>query len=306
MLTVLLATRNGARTLAGLLGSLERLHAPPGGWKLVVADNGSTDETPVILDRFRPRLPLTVIREPRRGKNVALNAALAHLDGALAVFTDDDVLVDPGWLEALHRAADSRPDYSIFGGAIRPIWSRPPDPWILEWVDLAVTYTVTDPALPAGPIAPNLVWGPNMAIRASIFSAGFRFDEGVGPSGRDYAMGSETDLTLRLAAAGHRSWFCPEAVVGHLIRAEQMSRRWVLSRAERFGRGMYRRELIRMTSPPPLVFGVPRYLWRMLTARLGTYVLALPASARARFEAGWELRYLLGCIREGRRHFGGA
>jgi len=309
MLTVLIATYNGATQLRQTLPSLERMTVPAGGWKLVVAENGSTDDTSAVLDAFRSRLPVTVVTEPRQGKNTALNAALGQVEGDLAVFTDDDIIADPGWLVALRRAADGHRDYAIFSGAIHPIWPWTPHPWILEWVDLEVCYTVTDPARGEGPVAPNLVWGPNMAIRADLFAAGVRFDEGVGPSGRDAPsgrdspMGSETELTLRLAAAGHRAWFCPDARVGHIIRGEQMSRQWILARATRFGRGMYRRQLTAMSSPPPLVFGIPRYLLRMLLTKVQRYVLALPMSARARFHARWDLQYLIGCMREARRHF---
>src|SRR5262245_60802113 len=180
MLTIFIATYNGATQLRQTLPSLERVTVPPGGWKLVVSENGSTDDTPAVLDAFRSRLPLTVVREPRLGKNTALNTALDQLEGDLAVFTDDDIIADPDWLLALRRAGDARRDYAIFGGAIRPIWPWTPSPWITEWVDLEVCYSVTDPARSEGPVAPNLVWGPNMAIRGELFAAGLRFDERVG------------------------------------------------------------------------------------------------------------------------------
>jgi glycosyltransferase involved in cell wall biosynthesis len=302
MLTVVFSTLNGARTLPRMLTSLERVKAPPGDWALVAVDNGSTDDTYAILESFRQRLPLEIVREPRPGKNRALNVARPSWRGDLIVFTDDDIEGDPGWLVALRAAADAQRDYSIFGGMIRPIWPRAPDRWILEWVDLAVCYTVTDTGQPEGPVAANLVWGPNMAIRADALGAEIWFDEEVGPRGRDYAMGSETDLSLRLAAGGHRAWFCRQAIVGHLIRPEQMTRAWVLGRATRFGRGMYRRNLHSLAAPPPLLLGVPRYLVRMILEGWLRYLRAVPYP-RARFAARWHLNYLLGCVQEARRHF---
>ena len=95
MLTVFLATRNGSRTLPGVLESFTRLRVPPSGWKLVVVDNGSTDQTCEIVASFRASLPVTYVFEGRMGKNVALNTGLTHLEGDLAVFTDDDVFPNP-------------------------------------------------------------------------------------------------------------------------------------------------------------------------------------------------------------------
>ena len=48
MLTVLIATRNGAATLPRVLASYTQLEPPTGGWKLVVVDNGSTDGTAAL------------------------------------------------------------------------------------------------------------------------------------------------------------------------------------------------------------------------------------------------------------------
>src|SRR5215471_5623735 len=103
MLTVLIATRNGAHTLPRCLAALGQLIAPVGGWKLIVVDNGSTDATREIVESFADRLPLTYLLEPRPGKNAALNAGLDHVEGDLVVFTDDDVLARPDWLVELRR-----------------------------------------------------------------------------------------------------------------------------------------------------------------------------------------------------------
>ena len=280
MLTVAFATRNGARTLPRMLASLERLKAPRGDWGLVAVDNGSTDGTPAILEMFRSRLPLEIVREPRAGKNRALNAARPSWRGDLVVFTDDDIEADPEWLAALRAAADTHRAYSIFGGVVRPIWPRPPDPWIVEWVDLAVCYTVTDPAQAEGPVAANLVWGPNMAIRAEAFEPGIRFDEDVGPRGRDYAMGSETDLSLRLAAAGHQAWFCRQAIVGHLIRPEQMTRGLGAGACRPGSAGACLDAIcVPWRRRRRCVLGVPRYLIRMLLA--GGFATCAPCPSRA-------------------------
>ncbi|MFM2086658.1 MAG: hypothetical protein RLZZ237_1527, partial [Pseudomonadota bacterium] len=78
MLTVLMPTYNGAGTLPEVLHAYTGLLPPRGGWRLIVADNGSIDGTAAVLERFRGRLPLTVVQVARRGRSAALNGAVAR------------------------------------------------------------------------------------------------------------------------------------------------------------------------------------------------------------------------------------
>jgi glycosyltransferase involved in cell wall biosynthesis len=217
MLTVLIATRNGSRTLAEVLDAFARVQVPSSGWKLVVVDNGSTDRTHEIIESFQKILPMTYVFEGSLGKNVALNTGLAHIAGDLVVFTDDDVFPRPDWLNQLRTAADDHPSYAMFGGVILPRWEVKPLPW-LEWVPPAPVFSLTDPRLREGPTDPGFLYGPNMAIRAEVFNGGARFDASIGPRGADYPMGSETELLQRLKRQGHKAWHVQEAVIEHFIR----------------------------------------------------------------------------------------
>ncbi len=69
MLTVLLATRNGSRTLPDVLANFTRLQVHPSDRKLVMADNGSTDSSREIIATFQVQLPLTCVFEEKSGKN---------------------------------------------------------------------------------------------------------------------------------------------------------------------------------------------------------------------------------------------
>ena len=98
MITVLIATHNGAETLPAVLNSYCKLEPPNGGWELIIVDNGSTDSTKEIVHAFQSRLPLTYVFEPRLGKAVAQNNGLSRINGDLLVMTDDDALPRPDWL----------------------------------------------------------------------------------------------------------------------------------------------------------------------------------------------------------------
>jgi L-malate glycosyltransferase len=301
MLTILIATYNGAKTLPEVLSAYCALEPPDGGWKLVIVDNGSTDHTKEIIAAFRHRLPLTYLCEPKKGKNAALNTGLSTISGDLVVLTDDDVLPRSDWLRQLRLAAHSQPLYAIFGGPILPKWQLPPEEWMLTWVPMGPTFALLN-SFDEGPINPRLVFGPNMAVRADIFQRGYRFDEAIGPQGSSYAMGSEGEFLRRLAKAGFKAWHCRDAIVEHIIRSFQMNKAWVLARAVRYGRGQYRLAAKELPSLPASVLGIPMSLLLHILAqglRLGCAKLS--SDREKVFKAQWRLNFLVGKSIEARQ-----
>src|ERR1700730_3450779 len=236
--TVLFSTFNGQHTLPRMLDPLERLETPAGGWKVVAVDNGSTDDSAKLLKQRAANLPMTVISEPRRGKNAALNAGLAFVEGGIVALTDDDVILPPDWLVSIERVAKQQPEYDIFGGAIVPVWEESPPSWLLRCAPQGA-WALTN--FPEGPIGPNNVWGPSMAVRTAVFHD-HKFDEGIGPDGsRVYAMGSETEFTMRVEKSGHRCWHFRSSPVGHIIRPFQLKPEWILQRRYNLARGIRRK-----------------------------------------------------------------
>lgn len=302
MLSVLMATHNGARTLPTVLDAYCRLEPPNDEWRLIVIDNGSTDNTKELIRAFAHKLPLTYVFEPKPGKNGALNTGLGHIQGDLIAFTDDDAVPHPDWLLQLRRTADAQPSFAIFGGVVLPRWETTPQPWILEWVPLSVAYALTNPAWPEGPIAPTLIFEPNSAYRRQIFEAGYRFDPAIGPSGSNYPMGSGSEFHVRLRNAGFGAWHCKRAVVEHMVREYQMNRDWLLGRAFRYGRGQYRQELREKFKSVRPVCGVPGVLLRELGIQaLRVAKSALRGDNRDRFNERWNLNFLAGQAYEARQ-----
>lgn len=301
-LTVLLATHNGAGTLRRVLDTYQAVAAPPGGWRVVVVDNASDDETPQLLAHFKNLLPLLPLRTEQRGKNVALNFGLTHLQGDLVVLTDDDALPEPDWLLALQGSAAAHPAFDVFGGHIDAIWPADTPEWIPRLVNLGATFAVTPPGIAEGPIEAAQVWGPNMAVRRKVFDAGHRFNEAVGPQAGQYIMGSEVEFTCRVEKAGHSAWFAANARVGHIIRPKQIERQWIIDRAFRLGRHMFHRELESLKPGTPMLRGAPRWKFRLLLREHVSRMLALlTGNSDRRFLADWEISFLKGYLSEARR-----
>ena len=108
-------------------------------------------------------------------------------------------------------------------------------------------------------------------------------------------MGSETEFTVRLERAGHGAWFVADAVVEHMVRPEQMAEEWVLSRAYRHGRGIYR-----YTAPPRARFASVRGVPVEMALRRAAYGTAASLARRAlrpsarRFWWIWKAEWLRG------------
>ena len=87
-LTVAICTWNRAGLLARTLERLVAMESPVAPWEVLVVDNGSTDDTPRVLDRFASRLPLRRLLEPALGLSNARNAAVACTDYRISRFAN--------------------------------------------------------------------------------------------------------------------------------------------------------------------------------------------------------------------------
>lgn len=92
--SVLLAVHNGGAFLAAKLDSLLESQYPADRLEIIVASDGSTDDTEVIADRYRSR-GVQLLRLPRGGKPTALNAAAARASHSILLFTDVRQIVTP-------------------------------------------------------------------------------------------------------------------------------------------------------------------------------------------------------------------
>ena len=243
MISVLLATHNGADTIERTLAALSQLDVPAGGWNLILVNNASTDDTESRVLKWRERLPLTYLVEPRLGKSKAMNTALRHATGDLIVMTDDDVLPERNWLSEWRRVADALPGCSVFGGAVVPSFDKTPPPSYVSHRYYGVLYGETHP-YSEGAIEPSPdtglfhVSGANIAIRKSVHENGNRFDENflVGSQG---LMGEDTEFVRRLGTSGYKVGFAPSAVVHHIVHPHQTSWRWIHHRLFRNGRAAF-------------------------------------------------------------------
>jgi glycosyltransferase involved in cell wall biosynthesis len=223
--TVAICTWNRARLLPRVLERLTRLQYTRCAWEVLVVNNNSTDETERVLDAFTDRLPLRRAFEAEPGLSHARNTAVRHAEGDYIVWTDDDALVEEGWLVAYARAAVRHPAASIFGGPVRPRFEGTPPAWLsTAWREIGAAFAARD--LGEEPFeldgAGELPYGANYAIRTREQRL-FPYDPALGRKRTDGLLGEETAVIRAILAAGGRGWWVPDASVEHWIPKERQT-----------------------------------------------------------------------------------
>ncbi len=276
LFTVAICTWNRERLLAQTLARLSEVARPTGGWEVLVVNNNCTDATSDVVRSFTGSLPIREIVEMRQGLSNARNAAVAAARGEYIVWTDDDVLVEPGWLTAYEDAVRRRPLAVVFGGPIRPWFESRPPRWLeRSWDLVEIAFAARDLGSEEIPLDGVRVvpFGANFAVRRPEQLAHL-FDPALGRSGRGGSLGEETAVIRAVLSEGGSGWWIPGAAVRHWVPKERQTKRYLRAYNRLVGRT---RALEMNTDGQPLAFGRPRWAWRawlaaevaLLRARMG-------------------------------------
>tara|TARA_R110001592_G_scaffold126336_1_gene337508 strand:+ start:149719 stop:150636 length:918 start_codon:yes stop_codon:yes gene_type:complete len=268
MISVIVATYNGELTLPLMLEALCQVRKPSAGREFIFVDNASTDGSADLIRRYADRLPLTLLREERQGKNFAVSTGVAAARGDLILFTDDDVIPDPEWLVHYEYAAEKQSDVCVFAGQVRHHWMKTPASWLEQLARDGLAFAGTPERRTAGPIQAVAIKGANFLIRAPLFKD-FEFNTAIGPtSSGAYAAGSETEFLLRVESANYTMQFIPEAKIKHIVRPDQMMLGAILKRYYRIGRGIEATGVTTFHGDLKTIWGYPRFLYRKLALQL--------------------------------------
>lgn len=116
--SLIIAARNEARLISEKLNNTLALEYPPSKVEVVIASDGSNDGTNEIVQRYRAS-NVRLLDLPDRGKNAAINAAVAEARGEIFVLTDADTLLSAETLEHL-LPPFSDPEIGAVAGEKRP------------------------------------------------------------------------------------------------------------------------------------------------------------------------------------------
>jgi O-antigen biosynthesis protein len=199
--SVVVASYNGARTLAACLQSLCRLNYPD--YEVILVDDGSTDSTREIAAAFPT---VRVIHQENLGLSAARNRGIAAATGDVVAFTDSDCRADEDWL------------YYLMGDLWRGKFSGIGGHNLLPPDDSAIAAAVM--VSPGGPAHVMLtdteaehIPGCNMAFYRRALNEIGGFDPVFTKAGDD------VDLCWRLQQQGHKIGFSSAGFVWHYRRS---------------------------------------------------------------------------------------
>ncbi len=227
--SVVVATRNRAPSLARCIESLIRIadeHV-----EFLIVDNNPPDlmTRAVVESAARRDHRVRYVLEPVAGAARARNTGTAQATGEIVAFTDDDVTVDPQWLNGIRAGFESDPAIACVTGLVCSARISTPEEQYFEdktplWSTRleAETYALNEArASDDGtfPYSPGIYGtGANCAFdRAFLLELG-GFDPALGP-GTTAKGGEDLDLFLQTVLAGRAVLYSPLSLVWHHHRS---------------------------------------------------------------------------------------
>ena len=210
---------NGRRYLEQFLPFVVANTCP--GAEVIVADNGSTDDSLAFLREEYPGVRVLVL-DRNYGFAGGYNVALGQVDADYYVLLNSDVEVGPGWMEPIIRLLET--DASI--GACQPKIRMYADRESFEyagaaggWLDhlgypfaRGRIFDVCEKDLGQYDKTEPVFW----ASGAALFIRARLYHELGGLEPFFFAHQEEIDLCWRMQLAGYKVYCCPESVVYHV------------------------------------------------------------------------------------------
>ena len=283
--SIIIPTRDREESLISTIKAIAKLEAPPGGFEIVVVDDGG--RRPLAdLTAHAGGLELRVHRDANRGPAGARNAGAGLARGEVLAFVDDDVRVAPGWLAAMDRAARLAPSAAL-GGRIDPGGGSRTTEVSEQIVELATERR-------EHPGAPHFLPSSNLVVSAHDFDQIGGFDP-------RFRISEDRELCRRWRASGRPLRYVADAVCEHVkdLTVGEFARQHF-----RYGEGAFAYQRGR-PNRGSLAAVIDSSFYRRVLRAFGS-ALARGELARAGLIALWQLANTAGYVAAAARvHHGG-
>lgn len=203
--SVVIPTRDRRDELGGALASFGRQTAIEGSYEVVVAVDGSSDDTAEMLAGLDPPFHLRTVEGPHRGRAAACNAAIAASTGEVLIILDDDMEVVPEFVERHRRHHPPGSRLCVLGAV--PVAVGAASPRAARYVKEKFDTHLERLSNPEHLNLPRSFYTGNASLRADLMREVGGFDESFSSYGNE-----DVELALRLRAAGAQLRFDPEAL----------------------------------------------------------------------------------------------
>lgn len=207
LLSVVIPTRNRRAEIEETLHSLRVQTLAPEMFEVVVAIDGSEDDTVEMLARFPAPFVLTSLPRRHSGRAAAVNSGVRVARGEILVILDDDIAASNTLLDTFARHLTAHPDHAVVGAA--PIALPADAPAVVRFVGTKMNNHLLRLQEPNFTFAEQDFYSGNFAIRRDLLLKVGTYDEDFTLYGNE-----DCELARRLILAGVPIVYLPSAV-GH-------------------------------------------------------------------------------------------
>ncbi len=128
--SIIVPTRNRDDLLIDALDGLIRQTINPNSYEIIIVDDGSTDSTRSVSERYRKiytKWNIKYVYQDKLGPSIAKNNGINLSKGNIIFFTDDDCIVSALWMEKILNIFEEKKNIVGVGG-----WYRPSTRYIRE------------------------------------------------------------------------------------------------------------------------------------------------------------------------------
>jgi cellulose synthase/poly-beta-1,6-N-acetylglucosamine synthase-like glycosyltransferase len=196
--SVVVPARNAASTIDECLRGLQTQSFPQYRYEVIVVDDGSTDETPGIVEKH----DVTLVSQPHGGPAAARNRGVTASEGEIVLFTDADCVPDRNWIAEMIRSFG---DPEVVG--VKGVYRTRQKDIVARFVQCEYEERY------------ELMARRRWIDFIDTYSAGYRREVFLAQGGFDTqypnASVEDQELSFRLAERGYKMVFNPQAIVYH-------------------------------------------------------------------------------------------
>lgn len=237
-ITVIIPTFNRDSLLDRTLKSISRQNCK-NDFEVIVIDNGSTDNTKNICEQHKLTIKnLNYHYDNTPGLLTGRHKGVEISTGEILCFLDDDVDLNPDYLENVYDIFKQNPQLKLATGPCLPEYEVPPPAWLkyfwqntsdgsfCHWLSLL------DFGMEEKTVNPNFVWGLNFCIRKDtvIELDGFHPDS-LPKHLQKYQGDGETGLTRKAEALNYMAGYYPGLSLKHYVSKERLTSDYFSKRA---------------------------------------------------------------------------
>lgn len=214
-------------------------------YQVIVVNNNSKDRTNEICRRLlnEDGLQFDYFIETNQGNSYARNRGIKEATGNIIVFVDDDAIMESDYVTNLLAFYQKHPNVDAAGGRIYPRYEEKKADWLSPVLMPLIA------ALDMGNKPKAFRWGKfpigaNMSFRKQVFEKIGVFNVNLGRIGMNLQGGDEKDVFARMRVDNLSIWYCPDAIVHHVIPATRLEDSYIKRMGIGVGESEYRRTKI--------------------------------------------------------------